>query len=365
MTENRPRRILIAPLDWGLGHTTRCIPIIEHLLQGGHHVIVACNTWQQSFLAQTFSTIEFVYLNGYDISYSHALKPAKAANLKLIPQVCNAIKAEQDWLQQNIATLKPDAIISDNRYGLYSKTIPCIIVTHQLQVQTGMGAAANRLVQRMHYRFLEQFNEVWVPDVAGEPNLAGHLSHCTKLPANTRYIGLLSQFEKKQQATQNGGYLLILLSGPEPQRSMLSALLWDQLQHHKGKVVFVAGSEAAPQPAATIPQHITYHKTLSGGQLAATITAADLIICRSGYSTLMDLILLGKKALLIPTPGQTEQEYLSTHLQAQGVFPAMTQNGFNLAVALATAEDFPYQFPALQGRYTDYIGVVDEWLSTV
>ncbi len=362
MTENRPRRILIAPLDWGLGHTTRCIPIIKHLLQAGHHVIAACNKWQRSFLQQTFPGIEFVQLDGYNITYSNKLSPAGAANLKLVPQVCRAIKSEHDWLQQHLATLKPDGIIADNRYGLYSNTIPCVIITHQLQVQTGMGAAANKLVQRMHYRFLEQFNEVWVPDVADAHNLAGQLSHTLKLPAKTTYIGLLSQFGGQQKKEANEGYLLVLLSGPEPQRSMLSALLWAQLKEHKGRVIFVAGSQAAQQPEPTLPANITYYKTLAGAQLADTLMAADIIICRSGYSTLMDLILLGKKAILIPTPGQTEQEYLANHLQEQGIFPYQNQKNFNLAVALNSAAKFPYTFPDLQSRYGDYEKVVERWV---
>jgi hypothetical protein len=326
---------------------------------------VACNAWQQAFIEKRYPEIEFIYIDGYNISYAAGQAPGKAANLKLVPRICKAIKQEQDWLQGNLANLNIDGIISDNRYGLYTAKIPCVIITHQLQVQTGMGKAANRLVQRMHYRFLEKFDSIWVPDVAGENNLAGELSHGPHLPANTKYIGWLSQFEKLKADASNEGYLLVLLSGPEPQRSILSGILLKQLEGYKGKVIFVAGSEAVPMPRANMPTNIVFHKTLASTPLEEAILGAGMVICRSGYSTLMDLVLLGKKAILIPTPGQTEQEYLARHLQEHGIYPYCAQVAFELNSALAIGQAFPYKHPALQARYHDYAPVIDGWLKTL
>ena len=354
--------MLIAPMDWGLGHTTRCIPLMRCMQRLGHIVVFAGNEWQRSFIEQTFPAIENIHLEGYNVTYGATSGLEKVSLLSQVPRLRLAIKKEHAWLQQHIAAIRPDAIISDNRYGMYHPSVPSVIMTHQLQIQTGMGNAMNRAVQKMHYKFLERFDSIWVPDTEGTNNLGGALSHTTPLPKNTSYLGLLSQFDAGEANTDE--HLLVLLSGPEPQRTMLADLLWQQAMQHKGKVVFVAGTEQVARPQH-IPEHITYHARLSGDVLKTAIQKASMVVCRSGYSTIMDLVRLSKRAILIPTPGQTEQEYLARHLQQQDVFPCASQKGFDLTKALSNAADFPYDLPKSGAYFHDHEAILEKWIAGI
>lgn len=354
--------MLIAPLDWGLGHTTRCIPLIRCMQQLGHVVVFAGNEWQRAFIEQTFPAIENIHLEGYNVIYGATSGLEKVSLLSQVPRLRLTIKKEHAWLQEHIAAIRPDAIISDNRYGIYHSSVPSVIMTHQLQIQTGMGNAMNRAVQKMHYKFLERFDNVWVPDTAGTNNLAGALSHTSPLPKNTSYLGLLSQFDAGEANTDE--HLLVLLSGPEPQRTMLANILWQQAVQHKGKVIFVAGTEQVARPLH-IPEHITYYERISGSVLKTAIQKASMVICRSGYSTIMDLMQLSKKAILIPTPGQTEQEYMARHLQQQGIFPYALQKGFDLEKALSSSVDFPYHLPKLAAHFHDHEAILEKLLASI
>ena len=363
MSNKIPKRILVAPLDWGLGHTTRCLPIIGYLKQLEHAVIVACNQWQRSFIENIYSDIEFVMLEGYNISYTAKASLSYINIFSQVPGICASIKKEHTWLAANAATLKIDGIISDNRYGLYHQHIPSVIMTHQAEVQTGMGNRANRILQKMHYRFLAHFNHVWIPDVKGDINLGGRLSHPIQLPANASYIGLLSQFENVAAKSNRDGYLLILLSGPEPQRSILQGILWEQVIHYKGKVVFVAGKECnAP---SKIPDHITFYSRIGRAMLADVILGASIVVCRSGYSTVMDLMLLNRGALLIPTPGQTEQEYLASYLSESRFFTAAAQKHIDINQAVNNFRYTNSHHALFADKYLLYREVVANWVSRI
>jgi len=360
LPKNNFKRVLIAPLDWGLGHTARCVPIIDWLRLSGHQVVFAGNEWQRAFIDSSIEGIETIHIDGYDVRYGAVKGWEKAALMVQIPRLRQTIKREHTWLQKAVAEVRPDAIISDNRYGLYHHTIPSAIITHQLQVQTGAGDLVTRALQKAHYRYLQQFGTIWVPDVANAPGLAGALSHCKTLPAHTAYIGLLSRFDAPVTIT-GSDHLLVLLSGPEPQRTMLADALLQQLHHHSGKVVFVAGSYAAAPPSH-LPAHIQYHATATGRGLEVLIRNAKIVVCRSGYSTLMDLVRLHKKALLIPTPGQTEQAYLAKSLQERSLFPYALQHGLNLEHELARAAKFSGQFPEFDDTFHLFEPVIGDWL---
>ncbi len=361
MATSHLKNILIAPLDWGLGHTTRCVPLIRHIRALGHRPIVAGNEWQRTFIDRTFPGIDTVHLDGYNVTYSKWNKVAQAGLLSQLPGLVNTINKEHRWLQQQARDLQLHGIISDNRYGLFHTGIPSVIMTHQLHVLSGMGPLADRMVQKLHYRHLERFDATWVVDVHAAPGLGGILSHGDKLPAHTEYIGLLSQFADNKRTNDTDGSLLVLLSGPEPQRSELSQLLWQQVLQHNGKVVFVEGSNSTQTPEH-IPAHITYHKWLASEQLSPLLHNAGMVICRSGYSTLMDLVALNKKAILIPTPGQTEQEYLGRQLHEQGVFYSMRQSGFSLPKAMNDVAVFPFNGLALQDSYCVHEQVLNDWI---
>ncbi len=367
MPIQQPKNILVAPLDWGSGHTTRCIPIIHYLLQLGQNPVVAGNAAQLSLIEDAFpSGLHTIELPGYNITYSAWNKWMQMGLVSQLPGILRSIKQEHEWLEKKAAELKLDGIISDNRYGLYHHSIPSVILTHQLRIRSGMGDMADSIVQKAHYKHLNRFGATWVVDTENEPCLAGALSHSQQMPESSDYIGLLSRFANTRPATHASGererlVLLFLLSGPEPQRSNLSRRVWQQAVQHNGPVVFVDGSDKAETPTH-IPAHIVYHKRLGTAALLPIITEASIVLCRSGYSTIMDLVALGKKAILIPTPGQTEQQYLGSRLHERGIFYCAKQEGFDLNKALSDCEKFSFNALDLSSAFTQFQPVVDRWL---
>lgn len=361
MRTGKVKRLLVAPLDWGLGHATRCIPLIRYIQALGHEVVIAGNESQQFFFGKIFPNIKTWTLKGYNIRYSRRGDTFLPVLLAQLPRLAGVIKQERAWLRKQVQTDPVDGIISDNRYGLYHDHIPSVIMTHQLQIMTGLGHYADQCIRSLHYRYLNRFNEVWIPDVPGYPNLSGALGHPSVMPEHTKYIGLLSQYGPEHRS-QPGKHLLILLSGPEPQRSILSDLLWQQALKHPGEIAFVEGSDQAANRQST-PPHITWHKRLTTDELHPLIRDASCVVSRSGYSTLMDLLALDKKAILIPTPGQTEQQYLGAHLHREGIFHNIAQKGFCLENALQqVTSTYPDQlFPPEAFRI--YQPVMAEWLN--
>lgn len=365
MTNTTPKKILIAPLDWGLGHTARCVPIISYILSQGHIPVVAGNETQRTFIEETFGDIDFIHLDGYNIVYTKANKWAQAGLLSQLPQIKKTIAAENKWLADVCQARQIDGIISDNRYGLYHNKIPSVIITHQLQVQTGFGTIANNIVRSIHHKYLNKFWSVWVPDVQDEQhNLAGRLSHSLVKPVTTQYIGLLSRFAGKRYPATSKKYLLVLLSGPEPARSEFEALLLHQLAGYTEPVVFVAGSENTNNPA-NLPANITWYNRLPHQQLGPLLAGAATVICRSGYSTLMDLVALNKRAFLVPTPGQTEQEYLAKRMMQEKAFYSVKQSKFDLKKAInELGTQKLLQLPA-DTWHSRYQPILDTWLASL
>ena len=233
------KTILTAPLDWGLGHATRCIPIIKELNEAGHKVIIAAEGPVKSLLEQEFPNNLFVPLAGYNIRYSKSGSWLLFRLLLQAPKILLTVFKEYRWLKKTVSTYAVDLIISDNRFGLFHQTIPSIYITHQLFIKTGNHFSEN-LVQRMHGWFIKKYSECWVPDFENDQNIAGELSHPVKLLNNVKYIGCLTRFEK-QESIKKEFDLLILISGPEPQRSIFETILLDQLDNYNGKVLFVRG----------------------------------------------------------------------------------------------------------------------------
>lgn len=336
------------------------MPIVKSLLQRGCQVYFAGTEQQCAYAQASVEGLTLLTLEGYNVLYSQTGTGLMAKLLAQMPRLNQVIKREHQWLKDAIAEHGIQGVIADNRYGLNSKDIPTVMITHQLQPMSGMGSIVDNVIRPQHYKYLERFQDCWVVDVPNE-GLAGKLSHPSELPNNATYVGLLSQLEVQQP--QKEEHLLILLSGPEPQRSILEEKLWAQVQDHDGKVVFVAGTEDTETPDH-IPGHITYHKRVTKEVLDQLVSDAQMVVSRSGYSTIMDLIKLGKKGIFIPTPGQTEQEYLAAVLLKQGVYYATGQKNIDLKKALQEASKFPYQrIDQLQAHaYTIYEQVLDEWL---
>lgn len=265
-----------------------------------------------------------------------------------IPKILIRIKQEKAWLKRFSASEKPDLVISDNRYGLTLPGVFCVFMTHQLRIRTSFGWLADELLQRLNYRLIGHFSRCWVPDIEKGDGLAGALSHPAKLPGiPTTYIGWLSRFGKNSQqhrgvnAPPDDPELLILLSGPEPQRSLLEAGIMAQAGGDAGKIVLVRGLPEGGPALADIPPGLTVYDHLPATALESLMRRARLVVARSGYSTVMDLERLGKRALLIPTPGQPEQEYLGTFLAGKGRAVCVKQSAFSLRESLALARQSP------------------------
>lgn len=340
----RKLRILVAPLDWGLGHATRCIPIIQELLRQNCDVWLAGEGAQEALLKQEFPQLPFLSLEGYRVKYGRSamLWNIFGQTRKLL----QAIKRENTWLDKIVREHNFDAVISDNRYGLYHNKIPCVFITHQLHIKSPLGKWSERLLQKRNYKYINRFRECWIPDEEGENNLAGELSHSEKkLTIPLRYIGPLSRFKSGDFCCPPSGVggLLIILSGPEPQRTILENKIINDIAHYSGTASIVRG---LPGTAIIIPSGntIKFYNHLPTEELNKEMIRAEYIISRSGYSTVMDVTKLQKKSILIPTPGQTEQEYLARYLQEKKIAVSVSQNTFSLSSALQSAKTFSYAF---------------------
>jgi uncharacterized protein (TIGR00661 family) len=342
---NQARKtILTAPLDWGLGHATRCIPIIRELNRAGHTVIIATDGPVKFLLQQEFPDNLFVSLFGYRIKYAKAGSWLPFKLLFQLPQIIFTIIKEHFWLKKIVKQYKVDMIISDNRFGLYHSTVPSVYITHQLFIKTG-NHFSERMAQRIHGWFIKKYHECWIPDYEKESSIAGALSHPEIILSNTKYIGCLSRFEK-QDDLKTAYQLLILISGPEPQRTIFENKLLQQMKEFKGSVLFVRGLPGNAESLQSITaDNILLKNHLSSHELCIAIQQAEMVICRSGYTSIMDLVKLKQKAILIPTPGQPEQEYLADYLLRQNIFYAAAQDTFQLKETLDKAVEFEYKIP--------------------
>ena len=344
MNSNNSPRVLIAPLDWGLGHATRCIPIVKALLASGCRVYIACDDVQKKLLSQEFSNVHFLFLRGYRIRYASSKRWFAIKILQQIPKILSAIRRENKWLKIMVKNHRVDLVISDNRYGLFYPAIPCIFITHQLAIQTPFPLLS-RWVQWLSYRFINRFSQCWVPDYEDAINIAGALSHTRKLPRiPLTYIGPLLRFSKQIEEEIKYKWLMIL-SGPEPQRTLLEKQCLQTISLLPDKVLFVRGLPQS-QSVLEVPKHCTVVNHLPTPDLEAAYAQSEYIISRSGYTTIMEIIAMEKKSILIPTPGQTEQEYLAKHLMKQR-WCYVCNEPEHLFDSLKQALAFTYQLPKL------------------
>ncbi len=334
--------VIVAPLDWGLGHATRCIPVIKSLLNAGCSVSIACNETARSLFLQEFSNLRFLPLRGYNIRYSSSKRLFSFKILQQIPKILFSIWYEHRWLQKAMKQYEFDFVISDNRYGFYRKNKPSFFITHQLKIQTPFPWLSKKL-QKINYRFISRFNECWVPDFSFEPNLAGILSHPEQLPSiPVHYVGLLSRFTLQKEAKTKYKWLF-MVSGPEPQRTIFETLCCKVIEQLEEDVLLIRGLPKSEE-ILNLPKHCTVFNHLPTPQLEIAFAQSEYIISRAGYTTVMEIVSLQKKSIIIPTPGQTEQEYLAKHLlQQQWCFACEQQD--DLFVQIKKAGTFSYQLP--------------------
>jgi uncharacterized protein (TIGR00661 family) len=327
------KRILVAPLNWGLGHATRCIPIIRGLLQQQFTPVIASDGIALALLKMEFPELETIELPSYNIRYSKKGYWFKLKFLKDSPKILKAVKAEKMLMKSIVETHNIDGIISDNRLGIYNKQVPSVFITHQLQVLSGN---TTWLSTKLHQKVISKFDECWVPDTNGEPNLSGKLGHTNHYFIPTKYIGPLSRFTKNEVEMVYD--VMVLLSGPEPQRTMLEEKLLSELKNYNGKVLFVKGIVENEQ-TFTESDGMTIYNFMTSDLLEKALNESKMVLSRSGYTTIMDLAKLGKKAFFIPTPGQFEQEYLAKRLKENGFVPSCRQDDFKVE-KLAEVENY-------------------------
>lgn len=318
------KTILIAPLNWGLGHATRCIPIIKTLQENNYIPIIASDGISLEILRKEFPYLQFLELPSYQIEYSKNGKNFKWKLLRNFPKMMEAIWREKKLVKEWIKKYDIDGIISDNRLGVFSKKIPSVFITHQLNVMTGN---TTWITSKLHQYIIKKYAECWVPDLEETPNLTGKLGHLDKHNLTIKYIGPLSRLHKKE--TKNKYDLMIILSGPEPQRGLLEEKLKKEILRYQGKIIFIKGIVEKTQKNEEI-ENVTYFNFMNSRQLEKIFNESDTVLCRSGYTTIMDLSKLGKKAFFIPTPGQYEQEYLAKKLQEEGLVPYAEQDDFKI-----------------------------------
>jgi hypothetical protein len=297
-------------------------------------VIIAASGVQRALLQEEFTSLTFVELPGYRVRYGKNRAITIARLICSIPKILIRIKQERAWLRRFAGEEGLDLVISDNRYGLAVPGVFCVFITHQLRIRTPFGRWADDWLQRMNYRLLRHFSRCWVPDVPGSDALAGTLSNpVVKPPIPTRYTGWLSRLTPR--APDEDTDVLVILSGPEPQRSLLEKKILVQAAGLNCSIILVRGLPGGG-PALNSGSMLVYDH-LPPAELERVMAGARLVVARSGYSTVMDLARMGKRAVLVPTPGQTEQEYLGRHLEEKGWAVCMLQNEFSLSDALLRA----------------------------
>lgn len=349
---------MVAPLDWGLGHATRCVPVVHALLAVGCEVVLATAGAQEALLRAEFPQLQCLHLPGYGVRYGK--HGAMGRLLLQLPTLRRHIFTEHAWLQRLVALEKIDGIISDNRYGLYHSSVPSVLITHQLALQLPTWAGwAKGTVQEVLHRHIAHFDTCWVPDMPdAATSLGGLLSHPPMLPqVPVHYIGWLSRLAVHADvAPAQEGRWLISLSGPEPQRTLLEQKILAQLTTLEQPAWLLRGLPGQ-SPLPTVPQHVQVHNHLPAALMAQYMQTCSLLVSRSGYSTLMDAALLGTPVACIPTPGQTEQEYLARRLHAQQWGYWQPQQSFDLHAWLQVP---PRRLPAPEAVLLQ--PVVDAWV---
>ncbi|HEY6163065.1 MAG TPA: glycosyltransferase [Bacteroidia bacterium] len=354
----RRLKILVSPLDWGLGHATRCIPIIKTLSENGCEVLIGADGRALELLKHEFPSQQFLRMPGYNIRYpakgSMAIKMAAS-----FPRILKGIRSEHEQLHSIIKEHSIDAVISDNRFGLWNKKIPSVFITHQLMIKSPLGENA---LHHFNKRYINRFSSCWIPDNNGENNLSGDLSHKYPLPAHAEFIGLLSRFNPATYVKEDLN-ILVLLSGPEPQRTLLEKKLLQELIR-SGDTALVVRGVTEKQERKKLTSRVSIVNYMTADELEKELYAASIVIARPGYSTVMDLATLKKKKVIfIPTPGQTEQEYLAERLSNLKIAYYSPQENLNLESALG----FVKEYNGFSEEYDNvkYAEVVKKWIEEI
>ena len=324
----RQKKFLICALNWGIGHAARVIPIIHILLKHGQTVYLASDGDALTFLRREFPDLEYFELPAYDPVYPKGDSGMMGKILFQMPKFSSAISREHSLVERIVKEKRIDIIISDNRYGCYSSRIKSILITHQINIQMpAFFGFLEPFVNFYNWRRIKRFFRVWVPDFRDDRNVTGELSSSNTV--GKRYIGQLSRMKH----IENAGHkydVLVLISGPEPQRTIFENMMRSQLYNYHGSSLLVKGQPTGSSDINTIGR-LSEVDFLETKELNLAMEQSEIVVCRSGYSTIMDLAKLGKNAILVPTPGQTEQIYLAKVLFHRGICYYKDQSEFKLS----------------------------------
>jgi spore coat polysaccharide biosynthesis predicted glycosyltransferase SpsG len=334
---NKKYNILICPLEWGLGHATRMIPLAKKLLEMDNNIFIGSGEEYLSLFRNELSGVSYINFTGFKPCYSRLL-PQYLALLLNIPSLLFHIVLEHFRLKKIIRKYSIDIVISDNRFGLWNRKVTTAYITHMLLIPFPKTLRFLEFIGLfLHRMVVKKYSFCFVPDFQGKNNLSGRLSHGIKLPDNVRYIGILSRFYSSGTFTRENpvefNHNTVILSGPEPQREILKQKLASCLKGENTSTVILEGRPDKKR-GITSSGNIYYYTHLPASEMIEMITGSECIISRSGYTTIMELLSLNCTALLIPTPGQTEQEYLAEYLSKKGWFSTIPQSEIKAGITL-------------------------------
>lgn len=295
-------KIVLSPLSWGMGHVSRCIPLIHRLQNQGNEIYIACDQKQQEIFSIYFPEVKFLHLDAYPFVFNGNGK-FKSDIFKQSKALFQYIKKEHDQVEKWVKEYAFDLIISDHRYGFYSNSKPSIFITHQVQLPLKWYEF---LAQKIHNRFLRRFSMLWILDVSSG-KFSGKLSK-NNSNFKAEYLGIVSRFEIPPAVVKTCDHLFIV-SGPEPYAQLFTEEIESKLNQYAGQKVIVC----SPAYAAKKGQKpgVTYIPSTDWKTIDAYFMGAKQIVSRAGYSTLMDAFFLKKRGTFSPTPGQAEQAYLA------------------------------------------------------
>jgi uncharacterized protein (TIGR00661 family) len=330
--------IIYGVCSWGLGHATRSLPVIRKLIAEKHTVTVISNDRSLEVLKKELGdAVTYVDIPDYPMLVSENTRQFLAKSMVYWPVFIKRIEDGLAELQKILDKKQYDCIISDARYDMYSKKIPSFFISHQMRIMNPLQIKMfERAMERFNMFFFKRYRGVIVPDFK-EQNLSGELSHNLKRINENKihYVGVLSDFKKR--ALKKDIDYLISISGPEPQRSILEEKLLEQVGELKGNVVMTLGK--AEDYSVVKKKHLTTYTFVTKELREELLNRARLVVSRSGYSTIMDVAVVGTKALFIPTPGQIEQEYLSKYHNTLGTFYSVPQDKVHLETDVAIAQE--------------------------
>ena len=327
LSKYRNLKIFIAPLNWGLGHASRMIPIIE-ILTKQNEVIIGTDGLALEWLQKEKPDLEFVTLPSYNIQYSKS-----AMWLSMLwqgPHILKTIHTEKELAQILVEQHGIDMIISDHRLGIISKKVTSIFLGHQLRIPHS-NSHVSRIATQIQLKFINEFDEIWVPDFSHNDKLSGMLSEISIKPKKM-YIGPLSRIQIHNTSSIKYD-IAVVLSGPEPARTLLEeSLLNILIKFQDLKFIVVRGTKK--KMTSSLKDNIDRLEIIdlaNSIEIQDILSQSSLVICRSGYSSIMDLHKIHKNAMLIPTPNQPEQEYLAKINERRNQFYSLDQSNLNLS----------------------------------